>query len=313
MTNKAVFLDRDDTLIEDPGYINHPDQVKLLEGVTETLAELKKMGYKLIVVSNQSGIARGIFTEEMLAKVHERLEQILSHHGVMLDKIYYCPYHPEGAILKYRRESDWRKPQPGMLIAAAEELDIDLTESWLIGDSARDIDAGKSAGCKTILIQNAAHNRTIEPGATAPDYMAVNMKEVLNIIKQNNRTNQKMETEQIQTTPEKPKTEPLIPFTTPPQRETPASQTAFPSRQEELLAEILDQLRRNQRTEMFAEFSVTRLMAGIVQVLVLPCLLIGLWLLMSPNRRPESIVISLAFALVFQVMALTFFVMQKNK
>lgn len=313
MTNKAVFLDRDDTLIEDPGYINHPDQVKLLEGVTETLAELKKMGYKLIVVSNQSGIARGIFTEEMLAKVHERLEQILSHHGVTLDKIYYCPYHPEGAILKYRRESDWRKPQPGMLIAAAEELDIDLTESWLIGDSARDIDAGKSAGCKTILIQNAAHNRTIEPGATAPDYMAVNMKEVLNIIKQNNRTNQKMETEQIQTTPEKPKTEPLIPFTTPPQRETPASQTAFPSRQEELLAEILDQLRRNQRTEMFAEFSVTRLMAGIVQVLVLPCLLIGLWLLMSPNRRPESIVISLAFALVFQVMALTFFVMQKNK
>jgi len=313
MTNKAVFLDRDDTLIEDPGYINHPDQVKLLEGVTETLAELKKMGYKLIVVSNQSGIARGIFTEEMLAQVHERLEQILSHHGVTLDKIYYCPYHPEGAIPKYRRESDWRKPQPGMLIAAAEELDIDLTESWLIGDSARDIDAGKSAGCKTILIQNAAHNRTIEPGATAPDYMAVNMKEVLNIIKQNNRTNQKMETEQIQTTPEKPKTEPLIPFTTPPQRETPASQTAFPSRQEELLAEILDQLRRNQRTEMFAEFSVTRLMAGIVQVLVLPCLLIGLWLLMSPNRRPESIVISLAFALVFQVMALTFFVMQKNK
>lgn len=313
MVNKAVFLDRDDTLIEDPGYINHPDQVRLLEGVTETLAELKKMGYKLIVVSNQSGIARGIFTEEMLTKIHERLEQLLSHHGAALDKIYYCPYHPEGAIPKYRRESDWRKPQSGMLLAAAEEFDIDLTQSWLIGDSTRDIDAGKSAGCKTILIQNAAHNRTIEPGATAPDYMAVNMKEVLNIIKQNNRTSQKMETEQIQTSPEKPKTEPLIPFAAQPQRETPTAQAGFASRQEELLAEILDQLRRNQRSEMFAEFSVTRLMAGIVQVLVLPCLLIGLWLLMSPNRRPESIIISLAFALVFQVMALTFFVMQKNK
>jgi D-glycero-D-manno-heptose 1,7-bisphosphate phosphatase len=314
MANKAVFLDRDDTLIEDPGYINHPDQVKLLEGVPEALTGLRRMGYKLIVVSNQSAVARGIVTEQVLAQIHERMGQLLAQHGATLDKIYYCPDHPEGTIPTYRKESFWRKPEPGMLLAAAEELDIDLTESWLVGDSARDIDAGKSAGCTTILIQNAAHSRTLEPGATSPDYTAVNLKEVANIIKKHNRTRQKMETEKNQITQDRPKTETLI---TPlaaerlqPDMEKPSVR---PATQEQLLAEILEQLRKNQRTEMFGEFSVTRLIAGIVQVIVLFCLLISIWLLMSPTRHLDSILIALVFALVFQVMALTFFVMQGKK
>jgi len=314
MANKAVFLDRDDTLIEDPGYINHPDQVKLLEGVPEILSELRRMGYKLIVVSNQSAVARGIITEQVLAQIHERLEYILAQRGAALDKIYYCPDHPDGAIPRYRKESNWRKPAPGMLLAAAEELDIDLTESWLIGDSARDIDAGKSAGCTTILIQNAAHTRTIEPGATSPDYTAVNLKEVANIIKKHNRARQKMETEKTEITRDRSTIEPLI---TPPAPERPRPDTgkssARPATQEQLLVEILEQLRRNQRAEMFGEFSVTRLIAGIVQVVVLFCLLISIWLLMSPNKQADSILISLVFALVFQVMALTFFVMQRQK
>ncbi len=314
MANKAVFLDRDDTLIEDPGYINHPDQVKLLEGVPEALTGLRRMGYKLIVVSNQSAVARGIVTEQVLAQIHERIEQLLAQHGAALDKIYYCPDHPDGAIPTYRKESTWRKPEPGMLLTAAEELDIDLTESWLVGDSARDIDAGKSAGCTTILIQNTAHSRTLEPGATSPDYTAVNMKEVANIIKKHNRTWQKMETEKTGTTQDRPKTETL---TTPLAAERPRPNTgklsAQPATQEQLLAEILEQLRKNQRTEMFGEFSVTRLIAGIVQVIVLFCLLISIWLLMSPTRHPDSILIALVFALVFQVMALTFFVMQGKK
>ena len=313
MANKAVFIDRDDTLIEDPGYINDPDQVKLLDGVPEALIELKQMGYKLIVVSNQSAVARGIITEQTLAKIHERLEQLLARHGAALDKIYYCPDHPDGAVARYRRESNWRKPEPGMLLAAAEEFDIELTDSWLVGDSARDIDAGKTAGCTTILIENATHNRTLEPGATTPDYTAVNIKEVANIIKKHNRT-KKMETEKIETTHDRTKTEQLI---TPLVPDRPAVNNQRPSTkgptQEQLLKEILEQLKRNQRIEMFGEFSVTRLIAGIVQVIVLFCLLISVWLLMSPARQLESLFISLGFAIVFQVMALTFFVMQGQK
>jgi len=112
MSNKAIFLDRDGTLIEDPGYINHPDQVKLLNGVPEALIELKGMGYKLIVASNQSGVARGIVAEKVLGEIHNRLKQLLSENGAFLDRIYYCPYHPDGAVSKYRKDSDLRNRIP---------------------------------------------------------------------------------------------------------------------------------------------------------------------------------------------------------
>jgi len=161
MSNKAVFLDRDNTLIEDPGYINHPDQVKLLEGVAEALIELKALGYKLIVVSNQSAVARGIVTEKVLAQIHDRLKQLLAERGAYLDRIYYCPYHPDGVVPKYRKESDWRKPNPGMLLTAADQMDIDLNQSWMIGNSSRDIEAGLRAGCKTISSGRATQSQTI--------------------------------------------------------------------------------------------------------------------------------------------------------
>jgi D-glycero-D-manno-heptose 1,7-bisphosphate phosphatase len=317
MANKAVFLDRDDTLIHDPGYINDPDQVELIEGVPQALIELRRLGYKLIIVSNQSGVARGIVTEKKLAEIHERLEQLLAEQGAKLDKIYYCPYHPEGAVAKYRKHSDCRKPKPGMILTAAEEMDIDPAESWLVGDSSHDIEAGKSAGCTTILIQNATHNRTLEPGQTEPDYMAVNMKEVVNIIKKHIRNRQDMEIEKTEKKQTDNKVEPLMPYASKPEpiKETEETEqpTSQPAKQQQLLAEILDQLRRNQRSEMFGEFSVTRFMAMTVQVIVLACLLISVWLLMSPTRQADTVLISLVFALVFQMMALTFFVMQRQK
>ncbi len=188
MSNKAIFLDRDDTLIEDPGYINHPDQVKLLDGVAEALAELKVMGYKLVVVTNQSGVARGIITEDALNKIHDRLMQLLAEKGVFLDRIYYCPYHPDGVIPKYRKESNWRKPSPGMLLAAAEQIDIDLGQSWCIGNSGRDVEAGVQAGCKTILINNYLHSRQLEAPLPDSDYKAVNIREAVNIIKRHHRS-----------------------------------------------------------------------------------------------------------------------------
>lgn len=183
MADKAVFLDRDDTLIEDPGYISDPSQVVLLAGVADALIGLKKMGYKTIVVSNQSGVARGIVTEEVLKQIHTRLKGLLSRQGAYIDAIYYCPFHPDGNIAKYRKESEMRKPNPGMLLKAAEDMDIDLENSWMVGDSYRDIAAGKKVGCRTILINSSVKPavKTIED--PDPDNKAVNIVEAANIIK----------------------------------------------------------------------------------------------------------------------------------
>jgi D-glycero-D-manno-heptose 1,7-bisphosphate phosphatase len=197
MPNKAIFLDRDDTIIEDPGYINNPDHVKLLDGALEALSSLKAMGYKLVVVSNQSGVARGIVTEESLGRIHKRLEQLLAKKGVVLDRIYYCPYHPDGVIPKYRKESDLRKPNPGMLLAAGNDLDIDLGKSWMIGNSVRDVEAGKRAGCKTIMIAGRTHAQIIPPGEPSPDYRAVNLKEAVTIIKKRARSSKPANTSTI--------------------------------------------------------------------------------------------------------------------
>ena len=183
MSEKAIFLDRDDTLIKDPGYINDPDQIKLLEGVPACLRGFRKLGYKLVVVTNQSAVARGIITEEVLAQIHERLEELLKAKGVHLDRIYYCPFHPEGVIKKYRKPSDWRKPNPGMLLAAAQELDIDLQRSWCIGNSPSDVEAGARAGCQTILVNQMSPVDGFSRDQIKPDYMAVNMRETLNIVK----------------------------------------------------------------------------------------------------------------------------------
>jgi len=325
MSNKAIFLDRDDTLIEDLGYINHPDQVKLLDGVAKALIELKAMGYKLIVVSNQSGVARGIVSEQALSKIHDRLKQLLAEKGANLDRIYYCPYHPDGIVAKYRKESDWRKPNPGMLLAAADEMDIDHSQSWMIGNSGRDIEAGLQAGCKTILTNHASHHRQHEPGEPNPDYRAVNIKEAVNIIKKHHRSAGK---NPIQNKPDpKTLTKPPLQTTEKPHQPQSAKPKTAPAEQntsgdslgdslrrtEQLLSSILEQLKSMRRDNMFSEFSIMRLMAGIVQFIVLLCLLISIWLLMSPTRRDNAVLITLAFAMVLQVMALTFYIMHGRK
>jgi len=188
MAYKAIFLDRDDTLIEDPGYINDADMVRLLPGAVETLASLSKMGYKLVVVTNQSAVARGIISEEVLEQIHQRMEMLLAREGVSLDAIYYCPYHPDGVIGKYRRDSDLRKPNPGMILAAARDLNIDLNHSWMIGNSYSDITAGSRAGCRTVLISSSAKPPEKSKEDHDPDKIAVNIKEAANIIKMYERT-----------------------------------------------------------------------------------------------------------------------------
>jgi D,D-heptose 1,7-bisphosphate phosphatase len=324
MPNKAIFLDRDDTLIEDPGYINNPDQVKLLDGVDKALIEFRAMGYKLIVVSNQSAVARGMVSEQALDEIHNRLKQMLAEKGAPLDRIYYCPYHPDGVIEKYRKESDWRKPKPGMLLAAADELDIDLGQSWMIGNSSRDIQAGLQAGCKTILINHPSHYKLHKLGEPNPDYGAVNIKEAVNIIKKHHRSTgespiQNQPLPQTLTKPPPPQPveelyqpQPVKPESAPTEQNVSGS-SATGNRTEQLLDGILEQLKSMRRSEMFGEFSITRLIAGIVQIIVLLCLLISIWFLMSPARQDNAVLITLGFAAVLQVMALTFYIMPKRK
>jgi D,D-heptose 1,7-bisphosphate phosphatase len=329
MANKAIFFDRDGTLIEDPGYLNNPDQVKLLDGVCEALIELKSMGYKLVVASNQSGVARGIVTEETLEEIHNRLKQLLAEKGAYLDKIYYCPYHPEGVIPKYRKEWYWRKPNPGMLLAAADELDVDLEQSWMLGNSGRDIEAGQRAGCRTILI--IQHHKPAEASGAKPDYEAVNIREAVNIIKKHIRTSQQ-QASAVQTGPKsenkqpppvqpEPEIEPQaeadisekVREEIPEKEVSSAEQHTGGDKTEQLLGGILEQLKSMHREGMFDEFSGMRMTAGIMQGIVPFCVLISIWLLMGPTRRDSAVLITLGFAILFQLMALTFYVMQRRK
>lgn len=154
---KAVFLDRDNTLILNDGDLGDPEQVVLREGVATALRRLRDKGYRLVVVTNQGGVARGKYTERDVDAVHQRIARLVDEQAGatgIIDRFYYCPYHPEGTVPEYRREHPWRKPQPGMLIQAARDLDLDLAECWMIGDQVRDVTAGISAGCRTILLSS---------------------------------------------------------------------------------------------------------------------------------------------------------------
>ncbi len=316
MSNKAIFLDRDDTLIEDPGYINDPDQVVLLDGAAKALIELRNMGYKLIVVSNQAAVAHGIVTEKLLGQIHDRLNQLLAEKNAPLDRIYYCPYHPEGAVQKYRKESNSRKPNPGMLLTAADEMDIDLARSWVIGNSGSDVQAGQRAGCKTILITHPSHYKHSESAHAEPDYKAINITEAVNIVKKYHRSPHNAPTT-VDSTPQsttqsEPPTLPQNIEHAPAPEPASTEQIASDDR-EHLLNSILEQLKTMQRTDMFDEFSVMRLMAGVVQIVALFCLVATIWFLMRPNANDNSVFIALGFAVVLQVMSLTFYMMQGRK
>jgi D-glycero-D-manno-heptose 1,7-bisphosphate phosphatase len=318
MANIAVFFDRDGTLIRDPGYLTHPDQVELLDGTAEALKELRFLGYKTVVVSNQPGVARGVITEEMLGQIHERLGDLVSQKGGALDAIYYCPYHPDGSVPKYRQDSDWRKPRPGMLLAAAAQMDIDLAESWMVGDSSRDIEAGRSAGCRTILI-SSAHESPEGTDRNKPDHVAVNLGEAVNIIKTYHRSGQdehvlpvfidrspslSVGNSQKNEMPEK-----SSPETPSPIGGTPEAETTTP----ELLADILEQLKRMQKAKTFDEFSLLRLLAGVVQVFVPFCLLVAFWLLISMDPGSNHVLVALGFAGVLQLMVLTFYIVNGRR
>lgn len=168
----AVFVDRDNTLIHDPGYLRHAEHVRLLPGVGEAVAKLRSAGFPVVVVTNQSGVARGYLTEAELATVHQRMQELLQESGSGVDAIYYCPFltGPDAVVEDYCKDSDLRKPKPGMLIQAAEDMDLDLAASWMIGDSDRDVLAGLAVGCRTILIGNGPIPDNVTPDFTAAGF-----------------------------------------------------------------------------------------------------------------------------------------------
>jgi D-glycero-D-manno-heptose 1,7-bisphosphate phosphatase len=181
MAQRAVFVDRDDTILDDPGYIDDPSRVRLLPGVGPALRQIGEAGYLIVLVTNQSGIARGMLDEPTLGRIHQELVRQLAAQGARLDAIYYCPFHPEGTVPQYTRESDLRKPAPGMLLQAAQDMDIDLAGSWMIGDSLRDVEAGQRAGCRTILL-SAGGKVEAEPGEVLADYQADDLAAAARIV-----------------------------------------------------------------------------------------------------------------------------------
>lgn len=178
---KAVFLDRDGTIIIHKPYLDSPGQLELLPNTVEGIRLFKKHGYLIIIVTNQSGIARGFFDEERLILIHKKLKSMLEDAGAAVDDIYYCPHYKEGVVEQYKVDCECRKPGPQMILNAARRHHIDLTQSLMIGDSQVDMQAGKSAGCTCILIKNDCGNNTSAASVTGIDDYVV--KDILEAAK----------------------------------------------------------------------------------------------------------------------------------
>lgn len=184
--DKAIFIDKDGTLIEDIPYNVNPSLIELMPGAGESLKLLRDEGYKMVVISNQSGVARGLFKEEKLKGVESELEHQLADYRVDLNGFYYCPHLPEaeGKVEKYAIDCNCRKPKAGLLLKAARELGIDLEDSWMIGDILNDVEAGNRAGCKTILFDNGGETEWVLSDQRIPDKIMYSMKEIPEIILQ---------------------------------------------------------------------------------------------------------------------------------
>ena len=173
----AVFFDRDGVLIEDRGLLVDPAEIRVLDGVSDALQRLHEASYRLIVVTNQAVVARGLITLFQLDAFHAEMRRLLQlSDAPPLDAVYYCPHHPEATLPEYRLACQCRKPRPGLLLQAADDHNLDLKASFMIGDRRTDIAAGAAAGCRTVLVETGQHDAppivTIDPleDSCRPDY-----------------------------------------------------------------------------------------------------------------------------------------------
>lgn len=172
----AVFLDRDGVLTEENGYVCSIEELHIFPYAEECIRQIKAKGYYAIVITNQSGIARGFFTESMLVKMNDYLKRTIG-----ADEIYYCPHHLKGKIKEYAIDCNCRKPKTGMIKAACKEFSIDIEKSFLVGDRASDIMAGQNAGIRTVLLESGYGTAKLE-GNVTPDYIFKDLRNVIQIL-----------------------------------------------------------------------------------------------------------------------------------
>jgi D-glycero-D-manno-heptose 1,7-bisphosphate phosphatase len=276
MKRPAIFFDRDNTLIANDGYLGDPNGVVLIEGAADAVAKARRLGYVTVVVSNQSGVARGMFSEEAVRAVNARVDQLLAeaNPAAIIDRHEFCPYHPEAVVERYRQDSDLRKPKPGMIVRAAKQLALDVERSWMIGDGARDMDAGSAAGCRTILFQSpdvkASPEARIKP-RTEPDLTCTTLTEAMNFIEQH--------------------PEPPAPPTAP-EPEPVSSRSAEPSasRLETLAEQILHELKHRHEHPQ-SDFAVTKVLGGVMQMLSLAVLVYAYF---EPAERQTLLMLAIA-------------------
>ena len=179
---RAVFLDRDGVIIEDVHLLTHPGDIRILEGVPQALSSLQEAGFRLIVISNQTVVARGLVTEQEVYAINAEMEDLLEQAGAPhLDGFYFCPHHSNATLPAYRMDCECRKPRPGLLLRAAREHNLNLGASFVVGDRITDIIAGARAGCRTVLVQTGKHREppieTVEPldESVQPDHVCADL------------------------------------------------------------------------------------------------------------------------------------------
>lgn len=329
MKRPAVFFDRDNTLIACDEFLGDPSKVALVDGAADAVARARNLGYATVIFSNQSGVARGYFTEAAVHAVNQRLDEMLkdANPKAVIDRHEFCPFHPDGSIEKYRKDSPLRKPLPGMIHQAAEALALDLSRSWVIGDAPRDIEAGKAAGCRTILFTDPLLKAS--PAALAerkiePDYICSTLTEAIDFIARNTDRPEQQEPQEppLAETKEEGRAlkddadavQPSAPIPDPsaaaapqhePEKEPPPP--ASMAKLESLAGEILREVRRRHE-QPHADFSVSKLMAGVVQVIVLAVLFLAFL-----NREGGSLLALLVFALTLQTMTIALLIMSRQR
>ena len=349
MKRAAVFFDRDNTLIASDGYLGDPNKVVLIDGAAEAVAKCRQYGFKVVTVSNQSGVARGMFTEADVQAVNTRMEELLrgKNPNALIDLHEYCPFHPEATVEPYRQDSDLRKPRPGMLLKAAETLKLDLARCWLIGDALRDIEAGKSAGCRTILFTAPglpASPEAFKASDVQPEFTADSLKQAMDIIAREVF---------IKAAPKPPAGVPMAgtPSVSSPAPGTPGesrgegpgdagtaispSKANAPehrphnrdagttiaagiapspavavrpaSRTDQLLEQILAELKQHRQGPA-GDFSISKLLAGAVQAVALATLLLA-----YVNRADAGVQAILLFAIALQLLTIALLIMARQK
>jgi D-glycero-D-manno-heptose 1,7-bisphosphate phosphatase len=348
MKRPAVFFDRDNTLIVSDGYLGDPEKVALMDGAAAAVARARELGFATVVVSNQSGVARGMFDEDAVHAVNARMDEMLAEQNAhaVIDRHEFCPHHPGGTVERYREDSDRRKPKAGMILQAAEALALDLSRSWLIGDAPRDVEAGKAAGCRTILFvppDVAASPAASASSGVQADHTVTSLKDAIEYIASHREAGEheqgaggtgesppRDESMSIPHHPHMPQrvesaarvddpatngtaAEPAPPalhatndVSSPPPPRT--DREARDPRLYALAEQILDELRRSKEQPV-QDFSVSKMLAGICQVMTLAVLFLAYL-----NRGDPMVLLNtLIFALTMQTMTIALLIMSRGR